>query len=204
MRVHSLLLVSAALAGVLAASGCGREADKAARVETPYAPSQASNGESQTSRASYEPRDERRSTRRSERRFNDGKVIWASSRQRSGEENAQKQFDRNGAVFAARSLEDYVAKAHAFVEAPPKGVLKASRTNGDVLYYDPRSNVFLVADREGAPRTMFKPDDGMSYWTEQTQRLAAQKTGQRSGQRSGSDERRSGYRARSRDEDSNG
>jgi pyocin large subunit-like protein len=182
MRVHSLVLVSAALAGVLAASGCGREADKAARVETPYAPAQASNNEGRSARANYQQRsydrgdDGARDRGAATRRFEDGKALWASSRQRSGEDNAQRQFDRNGAAFKARSLDDYVAKAHAFVAAPPKGVLKASRSNGDVLYYDPKGNVFLVADRQGAPRTMFKPDDGMSYWTEQTQRLATQRT----------------------------
>ena len=79
-----------------------------------------------------------------------------------------------------------------------KGVLKASRSNGDVLYYDPRGNVFVVADRQGAPRTMFKPEDGMSYWTEQTQRLASEQTSQRT-----SGERRQG-RGRNGGDDSNG
>ncbi len=202
MRVHSLVLVSAALAGVLAASGCSREADKAARTQTPYAPAQAANDDGRATRASYEPRGgyQRSDARREPaRRFHDGKALWASSRQRSGEENAQRQFDRNGEAFAARSLDDYVAKAHAFVDDPPKGVLKASRNNGDVLFYDPKANVFLVADRDGAPRTMFKPDDGMSYWTQQTQRLSAQKSGQ--GSQSG--ERRR-YRSRASGEDANG
>ena len=106
------------------------------------------------------------------RKVDDGKPEWASNRTRSGEDNAQKQFDRNGSDFSAASLGDYVKKAHAFVDSPPKGVMTVSRTNGDVLYYDPKANVFAVADRQGAPRTMFKPRDGMSYWLQQKQRAA--------------------------------
>jgi pyocin large subunit-like protein len=202
MAVRKGLCVSAALAGLLLATGCGREADKAARIES--APTgaaagvQASDGARQASRVSYEPR-------RSERRasaapFRDGKPLWAANRSRSGEENAQKQFDRNGGDFAAESLDAYVAKAHAFLDAPPKGVLKATRTNGDVLYYDARSNIFAVADRDGAPRTMFKPRDGMAYWTQTQQRLATQA----SDRSEGSDRGRRRYRARTSDEDSSG
>jgi pyocin large subunit-like protein len=63
-----------------------------------------------------------------------------------------------------------VQKAHAFVGHPPKGTLTLTRKNGDILYYDPKGNVFAVASKEGAPRTMFKPDDGMAYWDKQKDR----------------------------------
>jgi pyocin large subunit-like protein len=106
----------------------------------------------------------------------DGKVMWAASRRYSAEESAQHAYDRNGDAFGARSLDDYVGKAHAFVEHPPKGVETLTRPNGDTLFYDASANVFAVADKAGAPRTMFKPDDGASYWQEQKDRESKRQT----------------------------
>lgn len=94
----------------------------------------------------------------------DGRPVWAASRKGSAEEQARKAFDRNGEAFGADSLEAYVAKAHAFTGSPPKGSQTLTRRNGDKLIYDPRGNVFAVVTRDGAPRTMFKPDDGAAYW----------------------------------------
>lgn len=102
----------------------------------------------------------------------DGKPMWAANRRHTAEENARYEFSRDGADFGARDVDDYVAKAHAFVEKPPAGVLTLTRNNGDKLLYDPKANVFAVVSREGAPRTMFKPRDGAAYWDEQKQRLA--------------------------------
>ncbi len=72
---------------------------------------------------------------------------------------------------------------------------KAIRANGDTLYYDPKSNVFAVVDKQGAPRTMFKPREGMAYWTEQKQSLADS-----GGRRQGGDDGRS-YRRSYRQSD---
>jgi hypothetical protein len=106
----------------------------------------------------------------------DGKPVWAASRRYSAEESAQHAYDRNGEAFGARSFEDYVRKARAFVEQPPKGVETLKRANGDTLFYDAKANVFAVADKAGAPRTMFKPDDGAAYWQEQKDREAKRQT----------------------------
>ena len=99
-----------------------------------------------------------------------GKPRWASSRKYAADESAQYHFQRDGADFDAKSVDDYVAKAHAFVDKPPKDVLLLTRSNGDKLIYDAKSNVFAVVSRDGAPRTMFKPRDGATYWNEQKQR----------------------------------
>ena len=87
----------------------------------------------------------------------DGKPIWSASRRGSAEENAQRAFDRNGEAFGAKNLDDFVRKAHAFVENPPAGTQRATRPNGDTLLYDPKGNVFAVVTKAGSPRTMFKP-----------------------------------------------
>lgn len=101
-----------------------------------------------------------------------GKPYWAANRTRTAEENAQRSFENNGKAFEAKSADDYVAKVHAFVSDPPKGSETLKRANGDLLIYDPKDNVFAVVSREGAPRTMFKPDEGSAYWDEQKTREA--------------------------------
>ena len=172
----SATLAVIAAAGLLALGGCGREADRAARADAGSAAAEtgvaSARSDYSSSRSGGGADDVRRTSRVSDaevRKSDDGKPMWASNRTRSGEENAQKQFERNGADFSAASIDDYVKRAHAFVDSPPKTVLTVSRRNGDVLFYDPKGNVFAVADREGAPRTMFKPRDGMAYWQQQKQ-----------------------------------
>ena len=96
----------------------------------------------------------------------DGKPMWSASRRYSAQANAERAFERNGEAFGAKTLDQFVKKAHAFVEDPPRGTLTLTRTNGDTVFYDPKGNVFAIATKDGAPRTMFKPDEGMAYWEE--------------------------------------
>jgi pyocin large subunit-like protein len=109
----------------------------------------------------------------------DGKPMWSASRKYSAQENAQRAFDRNGRAFGADNLDAFVEKAHGFVSHPPKGTLTMTRNNGDRLLYDPKGNVFAVASKAGAPRTMFKPDEGMAYWEEQKAREAKRQASRR-------------------------
>ncbi len=105
-----------------------------------------------------------------------GKPVWAPNRQLSADEAAAANFERNGADFGAKSVDDWVTKVHDFVDDPPRGVAKLTRANGDVLLYDAKQNVFAVATKDGAPRTMFRPREGAAYWDKQkateTARLA--------------------------------
>lgn len=183
MNMKLRLRATCAAVVVLALAGCGRESDRPSRadasVDAGVRPSPASYASSPSSSLSTSQREAQAP------RFDDGKPVWAANRQRSGEENAEKQFERNGSDLGAASLDDYVRKAHAFLDSPPKGALTATRSNGDVLYYDPKANLFVVADRQGAPRTMFKPRDGMAYWLQQKQSLA-KRDSSRSDRRSGS------------------
>ena len=102
----------------------------------------------------------------------DGKPMWAPNRKHSAEDNAQYQFTKNGGDFGARSESDYVTKVHAFIERPPSDVETLDRKNGDRLMYAAKTNVFAVVSKDGAPRTMFKPRDGASYWSQQKVREA--------------------------------
>jgi pyocin large subunit-like protein len=99
-----------------------------------------------------------------------GTPMWAANRLHTAQENADYQFGRNGKDFGALTEADYVAKAHRFVSSPPTGVEKVTRSNGDDLIYDPRTNTFAVVSRSGAPRTMFKPKGGETYWKAQVAR----------------------------------
>ncbi|MET0295257.1 MAG: hypothetical protein ABW042_09600 [Phenylobacterium sp.] len=115
----------------------------------------------------------------------DGRPMWSASRDRTAEENAQRAFERNGADFGARDVDAFVKTAHAFVSDPPAGAKTLTRANGDVLIYDPKANVFAVRTREGAPRTLFKPDDGPAYWAQQQDRESRRTAGRDRREREG-------------------
>lgn len=136
----------------------------------------APSGERQASASAEETRTARREEPAP---LVDGKPMWSASRRGTAEENARRSFERNGEAFGARDLDAFVQKAHAFIDHPPAGVQRLTRRNGDVLLYDPKDNIFVVATREGAPRTMFKPEEGAAYWDEQVEREQRRQTASR-------------------------
>lgn len=93
-----------------------------------------------------------------------------ANRRETADAKVQRLFERNGAAFGARSADDYLTKVRAFTEATPKGTETVKRPNGDTLYYQASTNTFAVVDRNGVPRTMFKPDDGPTYRAQQKER----------------------------------
>jgi pyocin large subunit-like protein len=103
----------------------------------------------------------------------DGKPMWAANRKYTAQENASYQFRKNGKYFNARTEADYVQMVHAFIDAPPPGVQRMQRSNGDDLLYDAKSNTFVVATSSGAPRTMSKPPGGAAFWRQQVDRETA-------------------------------
>lgn len=144
---------------VLALTACDA-GPKAVSTKKPEAEQAAAPSSAAIAPDRYERRDE-------PVRLVAGKPIWTSNRRMSAEENARSHFERDGADFDAKTVEDFAAKAHAFTSRPPKGTQKISRSNGDVLLYDEKTNTFAVVARTGAPRTMFKPRDGADYWRRQ-------------------------------------
>ena len=102
-----------------------------------------------------------------------GRPMWADSRRYSAQENAAYQFEQHGEELEARDLDDFLAKAHRFVNRPPRGAQTLTRANGDTLVYDGASGLFGVARADGAPRIVFKPDDGDAYWAAQLRENAA-------------------------------
>jgi filamentous hemagglutinin len=57
-----------------------------------------------------------------------------------------------------QNAKQYVEAAHAFIYHPPAGTLTLTRSNHEVVFYDPKSNLFAVRAVNGAPKTFFKPD----------------------------------------------
>lgn len=153
-----------ALATVLGLSACGPQA---------AVPEDARAAPSAGAQAAYDRPDPREAPVP----LLDGKPMWSANRDRTAEQNAQAAFERNGEDFGADTLDAFVAKAHAFTEDPPAGVQKIKRANGDTLLYDPKGNIFAVVTKDGAPRTMFKPDDGPAYWQEQKAKESARASG---------------------------
>ena len=165
--MKSLFLIGVA-AAAMALAGC--DAGPPAVSKAPQAGAQAAastaqgGGQTAAAAASTDPRDAPVAL------ATDGKPMWAANRKHTAQENADYQFNKNGKDFGAASEAQYVAKTHAFVDAPPAGVKKVDRSNGDALLYDAKSNTFAVVTKAGAPRTMFKPRDGAHYWDQQVAR----------------------------------
>lgn len=94
--------------------------------------------------------------------------LWSRTRTMSARKNALAHWQKHGREFPEyHSAQAYIEGAHQFMNAPPKGTLTKSRPNGDTLYYHPESNTFGVQARNGAPRTMFRPNNGLAYWNRQ-------------------------------------
>lgn len=108
------------------------------------------------------------------------KAVITANRRETVDEKIQRLYERNGADFDARSAEDFLDKVTAFTTRTPPDVERASRPNGDTLLYQASTNTFAVVARDGTARTMFKPDDGPTYWAEQ--KAAAPTFGQRRSQ----------------------
>jgi pyocin large subunit-like protein len=177
MRTQYLLAAGALV--LLGLSACDKNpAAEAARDHSerlaalPYEDRASSGAEARSFRA--EPVSAREEAReRAPAPLVNGRPMWSDSRRYSAEENAKYQYEHHGEELGARSLDDFVEKAHAFTSSPPKGALKAVRANGDSLIFDPKSGLFAVARQDGAPRTVFKPEDGEAYWKAQQKDLTA-------------------------------
>ncbi|KQU77029.1 hypothetical protein ASE08_04775 [Rhizobacter sp. Root16D2] len=60
----------------------------------------------------------------------------------------------------------YVEAAHSLAAHPPARALTKAR-GAETLMYDQATNTFLVRGADSAPKTMFRPTDGINYWNKQ-------------------------------------
>ena len=154
----ALLMTSLVALGL---SACG-DRNRHAEGAPPSAPGARGNSASPTAAPA-----ERSAARVPTPRFH-GEPLWAENRRGTAEENAKYQFERRGGDVGAHSLDDYLTKVHAFFDHPPAGAEIATRArNGDRLIYDPKSNLFGVQRKDGAPRLLMVAPTGRSYWEAQ-------------------------------------
>lgn len=177
MNIRTPLLAGAAVGAALSLSACDngpsavQTRDRSEAAASRYATAAAARGDDAAGPAGQ--RAPRRSSAPAQGDSDlGGGLTWAANSRHTAEDNARYQFDKRGGDFGLTDFKAFVSKADAFVAHPPQGVLKMERSNGDELLYDPKSNVFAVADKSGAPRTIFKPSDGLAYWDAQKTREA--------------------------------
>ena len=85
-----------------------------------------------------------------------------------GFKNAFQHWIKYGKEFPdLQNAKQYVEAAQEFVTNPPSGTLSKLRANRDTVLYNPSTNTFAVKAADGVPRTMFKPNNGLSYFNAQ-------------------------------------
>lgn len=209
---RTILAAALVTTSLLALTGCdGGSASTPARSQADAGPAAAGSGAAPKASAQgaygsggYAAADDAVDHRRDPVPMLAGAPMWANSKKYSAEESAAYHFKRDGSAFGAATEDDFVAKVHAFVSKPPKDVLTLTRDNGDKLLYDPAGNIFAVVTKDGAPRTMFKPDDGQAYWDKQQQQIADQAKGDGSKESSDGERHYSRRSSRGGEDDSEG
>ncbi|MGE0332564.1 MAG: hypothetical protein AB7P37_17945 [Ramlibacter sp.] len=93
--------------------------------------------------------------------------IWSSTNKLSSVENAFGHWSKHRAEFPElANSKQYVEAAHDLAKNPPASALIKQR-GAETLIYDQKTNTFLVKGADGAPKTMFRPTDGINYWNKQ-------------------------------------
>ena len=113
--------LAAALGSMTLLAACGKASEAPARSHAEESAAPASSaGVSAAATAQEDMRD------RPVPEVN-GEPLWAANKRHTAEENAAYHFKRDGADFGAASEDDYVAKAHAFIDKPPADALTLDR-----------------------------------------------------------------------------
>lgn len=85
--------------------------------------------------------------------------IWTSTKKRTRVKNAYEHWKDHKRDFPElQNAKQYVDKARNFLSKPDPNKLIKKRINGDIIIYDPTTNIFAIQDIDGIPRTMYKPD----------------------------------------------
>jgi RHS repeat-associated protein len=79
-------------------------------------------------------------------------------------------FSKHAGEWGAGNItkDAYLKRAGDLLGREPGGqILGHTRTNGDILRYNTRTNEFAVGAQDGTIRTLFRPKDGLNYWNKQ-------------------------------------
>lgn len=89
----------------------------------------------------------------------DKSILWSGGPKRDPLYNAQHHFDKHGKEFPEfKSSLEYVKFTHEFMINPPDGTLHHVKYNGDQYFYHPETEIYGVMNRDGVPKTLFRPD----------------------------------------------
>jgi filamentous haemagglutinin family outer membrane protein len=96
------------------------------------------------------------------------KNVWSSTKKLTPQENAIIHWNKHKDEFPElKTYGEYINMVHTFINNPPKGTEVKVRGNGDKLFYHQESNVFVAINKDGIPKTMFKPIDKKEYFDAQ-------------------------------------
>ncbi|MEV0317701.1 polymorphic toxin-type HINT domain-containing protein [Streptomyces sp. NPDC050658] len=84
---------------------------------------------------------------------------WSSTRRKTSVQNALGHWNKHKSEFPnLNNAKEYVEAGKKFLGSADPSVLTRTRSNGDVIRFNPATNEFGVMDPSGVPRTYFKPD----------------------------------------------
>ena len=91
--------------------------------------------------------------------------IWTSTSTLSPAENALRHWNRHRGDFPQlNNALEYQRTATEFINNPPTGAYVGTRSwNGDIVVYDPSTDVYAAGTVDGTPRTMFRPTPGSGH-----------------------------------------
>jgi len=87
-------------------------------------------------------------------------LIWSSTKDKARVRNALDHFYKHRKEFPEfHNAKQYVDAAHRIINNPPAGTRVRKRSsNGDMVYYNRKANVLVIARKDGTPKTMHRPD----------------------------------------------
>ncbi|QBK05304.1 filamentous hemagglutinin N-terminal domain-containing protein [Hylemonella gracilis] len=100
-------------------------------------------------------------------------VNWTVGKPGESALNLATHWEKHKLEFPSlQSSNEYYRAAQEFIANPPAGTLtKIIDGSGDVLFYNPTTNIFAVRTVDGLPRTMFRPNpashrfnSNMDFW----------------------------------------
>lgn len=104
------------------------------------------------------------------------KPIWSSTKNRISVQNAFLHWQQHHGEFAELfNAKQYVEATRRFINTPQIGTLNKIRANGDMIFYDPKTNIFAIRNAQGLPRTMYKPTIGKHPYSTNLEYFYAQR-----------------------------
>ena len=76
-------------------------------------------------------------------------------------------YEKHGHEFGNITKEEYLQKANDLINSDSSDILTKYEDDGDYMFFNKKTDEFLVLAPDGYIRTYFIPDDGIDYWNRQ-------------------------------------